>query len=291
MRILLTGAAGFVGRHLGAALSAAGHDVIGTDTSGAGLVLDLRDRQATVAAVSAMRPDVVVHAGAISGPMLAQDDPALMFDVNVGGTVNLVEGMRLAGVRRLAHLSSVAVYRPRPGDRSPVPPTAALASATPYGASKVAAEAVVEAYSNAAGLDAWILRISSIYGPGRISPYLMSELAEAGRRGGSAAVTDARSNMRQFIHVEDVVDCLVAAVGREAGGCVPLNVSGGDYVAEVEIGRIVQRLLPALRLDVVEDRGAPGDGDIGPLDLTDTARLLGFTPRVSLEQGLAMLLG
>lgn len=289
MRVLLTGAGGFVGRRLAPALADAGHEVLGADLAGAAIPLDLRDRPSVLDSVARLAPEVVVHAGAISGPMLARDDPALMFDVNVGGTVNLVEAMRRAGVRRLAHLSSVAVYRARPGDLSPTPTTAALGSDTPYGASKVAAEAVVEAYAGQ-GIDSWALRISSIYGPGRTSPYLISDLIEAGRHGGEVDVTDVGGNMRQFVHVDDVVSAILAAVERDAVGYAPLNISGGDYRAESEIGRLVRTALPRLRLTLTADKGPPGDGDIGPLDMSETVRLLSWSPRISFEAGLAGLL-
>ncbi|MFO1149469.1 MAG: NAD(P)-dependent oxidoreductase [Alsobacter sp.] len=290
MRILVTGAAGFVGRRLVPALAAAGHDVVGADLAGAHVTLDLRDRAAVLAAMVQAAPEVVVHAGAISGPMLARDNPALVFDVNVAGTLNVVDALGRSGVRRLVHLSSVAVYRPRPGDPSPTPVSAALGSDTPYGASKVAAEAIVEAYAAVAGLDAWVLRISSVYGPGRTTPYLVSALIGAGRRGGAVALANGGGDRRQFVHVDDVVAAIAAAVARQAGGCVPVNVSGGDVRTEEEIARLVRRRLPELRVDVTDEKAPPGDGDIGPLDLSGATRLLGLSPRVGFEAGLDALL-
>lgn len=294
LSILLTGAAGFVGRHLHTRLAADGHTVLATDLTadpdGRSAALDLRDRPAVIAAVAAANPDLVVHAGAISGPMLARDDPALMFDVNVNGTLSVVEAMRRAGVRRLVHFSSNAVYRDRP-DRAPVTEESPLGKDDSYGASKVAAEAIVGAYAAGGDLDAWMLRISSIYGPGRTSPYLVSALIAAGRTGGTVTVTDDRSNMRQFVAVEDVVDAAAAAVATPAGGCVPVNVTGGEYLSEAAIGALVQARLPALRLDVVADRRENGDGAIGPLDLTRARDRLGYRPTVAIADGIARLIG
>lgn len=292
MRIFLTGAAGFVGRHLAARLASDGHDVVATDLAAdpvAGvLALDLRDRAAVIASVAAVRPDVVVHAGAISGPMLARDDPALMFDVNVAGTLSVMEAMRRAGAPRLVHFSSNAVYRDR-ADRQPVDEDGAIGKAEPYGASKVAAEQVVAAYAAAGGLDAWMLRISSIYGPGRTSPYLIAALIAAGRAGGAVTLADERGAMRQFVAVEDVVDAVAAAVATPAGGCVAVNITGGDYRSEAEIGAIVRTLLPALRLDIVSGGGEAGDGVIGPLALGRAAQRLGYRPTTALEDGIARL--
>lgn len=293
MRIVLTGAGGFVGRHLVPRLERDGHHVIGTDLAadpaGHWAALDLTDRTAVIAAIGAAAPDLVVHAGAISGPMLARGDPALMFDVNVAGTVSVVEAMRRAGVRRLVHFSSNAVYRDRP-DRDPVPEAATLGRTDPYGASKVAAEAVVGCYAEAARIDAWMLRISSIYGLGRVSPTILSALIAAGRSGGTVTVTDERSNMRQFVAVDDVVEAVAAAARVPAGGCVPVNVTGGEYLSEAAIAGFVRRHLPDLRFDVVADRGESGDGELGPLDLTRAADRLGYRPSVRIEDGLARLI-
>lgn len=294
MRLWLTGAAGFVGRHLARRLAEDGHEVIGTDLSadpfGGWTRLDLRDRPAVIAALAEARPDLVLHAGAISGPMLARGEPALMFDVNVTGTLSVLEAMRRADVPRLVHFSSNAVYRDRP-DREPVGEDWATGKSDPYGASKVAAEAIVACYAASVGIDAWMLRIASIYGPGRTSPYLVSDLIAAGRSGGSVVVTDERSNMRQFAAVEDVVEAVAAAVGTPAGGCVPVNITGGEYLSEAAIGAMVQTHLPALRLDVVAEKGENGDGAIGPLDLARARDRLGYRPAIPIAVGIARLVG
>ncbi len=293
MMVVLTGAAGFVGRHLQAALQTAGHEVLATDQPGPAIVpacaLDLRNRATVVDALARWRPQLVVHAGAISGAMLAQDDPALMFDVNVGGTLSVLEAMRLADVPRIVHLSSNAVYRSR-DDRAPVDEDAALGSDEPYGASKVAAEALVTAYAATARIDAWMLRISSIYGPGRKTPYLISTLADAARGAAVVRVTDHSSNMRQFVHVKDVVAAVMAAVEKPAQGCTALNVTGGEYLSEEAIALLVQRHCPGLRFEVVVDHGEHGDGRRGPLNLARAEALLGWRPAITVDAGLAELL-
>jgi nucleoside-diphosphate-sugar epimerase len=292
MKVALTGAAGFVGRHVFRALQAAGHEVQGTDLPGVCadlmLALDLRDRPAVIGTLDRGRPDLVIHAGAISGAMLALDDPALMFDVNVNGTLSVLEAMRRVGVPRLIHLSSNAVYRSR-DDREPVDEEAALGD-EPYGASKVAAEALVVAYAATAGIDVWMLRISSIYGSGRQTPYLISALAQASRSGEVMQVTDSRSNMRQFVHIEDVVTAIMATLQRPAQGCVALNLTGGDYLSEQAIALLVQVHRPDLRFEVVADKGEHGDGRKGPLNLARAAARLDWRPMVPIESGLAGLL-
>ena len=132
-RVHVTGASGFIGRAVVARLREAGDDVTGSDLSGGEEVtaLDLRDRAAVVELMRALAPDIVVHAGAISGAMLATGDPALMFDVNVAGTLNVAEAMRQAGVGRLVFLSSNAVYAEAP-TRAPVSEEAPVGARDAY---------------------------------------------------------------------------------------------------------------------------------------------------------------
>jgi nucleoside-diphosphate-sugar epimerase len=239
--------------------------------------------------ITDVRPDVVVHAGALSGPMLARNQPAAMLDVNAGGTAAVLEGMSAAGARRLVHCSSIAVYRDR-ADRDPVVEDADVGSDDPYGASKIAAEAIVKTVAAVRGIDAWIMRISSIYGPGRRTPDLIGALIAAGCQGLLVDVADERGGMRQLVHVEDVAAALLAATECPAGGTVPVNVSGGDYRSEAEIGQLVATRLPGLKLHVVAETAEAWDGRIGPLDITRASRLLNYRPRIALANGIAELI-
>ncbi len=292
--VFLTGAAGFVGRALSGRLLAEGARVDGADhpsAAGEGVAaVDLLDREGLARWLAgAPRGAVVVHAGAVSGQMLVGGDTARVFDVNVAGTVNVLSGMVRAGLSRLVHLSSNAVYRPR-RDEAPVGEDAPLFSAEAYGASKVAAEAAVAAFADAHGLRATVLRLSSIYGPGRRSPYLLSEMIAAAAEGTPVPVTGEGVNMRQFLHVCDAVEAIRAAVAFADYGLGPVNVAGAERVSERAIGEMVRARLTALRLREVPDKGFPADNAIGPLDCTRAARLLGWRPRIPLAEGIDSLL-
>lgn len=288
-RVLVTGANGFVGHALCRRLRGRGHQVVGSDLGKGNEIVaaDLRDRRAMRALVMRTVPDVIVHAGSISGPMIARDDPALVFDVNAGGTLNLLEAMRHECVPQLVHLSSIAVYRAR-DDRAPVRETFALSSSEPYGASKIAAEQIVAAYARD-GLGAWCLRIGSIFGTERTSPYLIAEAIEAGLRGGTVEVTDETSNMRQFVHLDDVLNAIELALARPAKGMQTANITGGTYVSELQIASFVATELPALNLDVVLAKTELADGSLGPLELTVARRELTYEPRASLEREVRAL--
>ncbi len=290
MRIALTGAAGFIGRRAMQALADAGHTLAASDLKpGEGVeALDLRDRRAVAAWIERNVPDLVVHAGAISGPMLARDEPLVMLDVNAGGTLNLLEAMRTNGVSRMVLLSSIAVYGLK-GPAGPVLESTALVAYDPYSASKIAGEAVLAAYAGAFGIAGAALRVSTVYGPGRVTPYIIADLIRAGRTGGSATVSGQTPSMRQYVHVDDVVRSIRLAVESPLAGYVPLNITSGSYLSEVAVAAIIRRHLP--RLTVIADPArAGGDGDFGPLDIAAAARLIGYRPEVALEAGLARLI-
>lgn len=291
-RIHLTGATGFIGRALQARLERAGHEVSGSDLHGAEGVaaLDLRDRVAVAEHLAACAPDIVIHAGAISGAMLAQDDPALMFDVNVSGTLNVAEAMRVARPRRMVFLSSNAVYAPAP-TRAPVREDAPLGAGDPYGASKLAAESILRAYADTCGIAVTTLRISSVFGTGRLTPYLISKVLADAAAGKLLTVTDTRSNMRQFVHVSDACEAVCRAVEAGLSGFTPINVTGGTYLSEEQVVRLLLRERPEVPLHVIADRGRDDDGRLGPLDISRAAEMLGYRPAVDLASALAEIAG
>ena len=287
-RIHVTGANGFIGRVVTARLRKDGHEVTGSDLKDGPDVLpiDLRDRVAVVALMRELAPDVVVHGGAISGAMLATGDPALMFDVNVSGTLNIVEAMRQSGLTRLVFLSSNAVYADA-DTRDPVDEAAPVGAGDPYGASKLAAESILRAYAMTHGITSIALRISSVFGPRRVTPYLVSQTLEAARAGRPIEITD--TNMRQFVHVSDAARAICLAVGAVRSGFTPVNITGGTYLSEEQIVRILLAGFPSPAISVIADRRRNDDGRVGPLDISRAAELLGYTPSVDITAALAEL--
>ncbi|WAC27703.1 NAD-dependent epimerase/dehydratase family protein [Ancylobacter sp. SL191] len=289
-RVHVTGANGFIGREVIARLREAGYAVTGSDLRASPDVraLDLRDRAAVVALMGELAPDIVMHGGAISGAMLATDDPALMFDVNVMGTLNIVEAMRRTGTARLVFLSSNAVYA-EADTRDPVPEDAPCGAADAYGASKLAAESVLRAYAASFGIGVVALRISSVFGAERVTPYLISQTLDAVRNGAPIEVTDTRSNMRQFVHVSDAARAVCLAVAAVREGFTPVNITGGTYLSEEQVVRLLLAGLPAPALSVIADRGRHDDGRVGPLDISRAAALLGYAPSVDIAEALTAL--
>jgi UDP-glucuronate 4-epimerase len=189
--VLVTGCKGFIGSALARRLAAEGRPVIGMDRAPPGedtpfpsVQADLADIHRLYATLIEHRVDRLVHGGALSGPMLARDNPHLMFEINVRGTMNILEAARVTGVRRVVFLSSIMAYGEHPVE-VPVTEDTPLRACDPYGSSKICSEAILRAYAAGHGLDGVSLRLAGVYGPGRTTDCLIRLILEnvlAGRR-------------------------------------------------------------------------------------------------------------
>ncbi len=252
MRALVTGAAGFAGRHLCAALAAGGHDVLGAGLAGGPARpqgvrwadLDVTDGAACHAVLAAERPDWIFHLAGWSHVGQAEGAPDECLRVNFGGTRALLEACLLAapGARVLLASSPEVYGRMAPGepplteDRPPRP-------ATVYGVSKAAAEAAAH-HAAARGLDVVILRPFNHIGPGQVEDFVAAAFArqlariEAGRQEPVLRVGNL-SAVRDLADVRDVASAYVRAATAARGG-ETYNVTSGRAVS-------VQELLDELR--------------------------------------------
>ncbi len=235
MRVFLTGASGFVGRALTEELGDAGHTIAGTPDR-----VDVTDADALAHAVAAARPDAVVHLAAVAYAPDAARDPLHAFDVNVTGTINLMEAVRsLASTPVVFVAGSSEVYgAPRPEDL-PLREEAALRPRTPYGVSKAAQEGVALGYAARLRLRLVAARSFNHSGAGQRDSFVIPALA---RRVLDVAQGRARwirvGNLdvrRDFTHVRDVVRAyrlLIEAMadGRVEPGGQIYNVASGTSV-------------------------------------------------------------
>lgn len=216
---LVTGAAGFLGRYLVRGLRARGDGVRALDLHRPDdaepdvewVLADIRDADAVRRACKGV--EVVHHLAALIPQRRA--DPETMRAVNVGGTKNILEAARAAGVRRVVFLSSVEVFGvPKV---MPCPEDGPLAPLGEYGHNKIAAEALCREAA-AQGLEVVILRPPTIVGPGLEEPFLVGLMA-AIRDGKPVTLLGDGRNRFQFVHAEDVVSaCLLAADHPAAAG-------------------------------------------------------------------------
>jgi UDP-glucuronate 4-epimerase len=305
-RLVVTGAAGFIGSHACAALLAHGWDVVGIDnfdpyyaraikTRSLGALADapgFRFIEADVRDREAVEPwmrgaDAVVHLAARAGVRPSVRDPVSCVTINVGGTAAVLDTMRRAGVKRLVLGSSASVYGegvplPTPEDRTPLWP------ASPYGASKRGAEVLCTAFTPLASLRVAILRLFSVYGPRQRPDQAIFRFTEAMMGGAAVERLGDGTSARDYTHVDDVVDALRAAVTWTAGAapaCETFNVGSGRPVT---LDRLIATLGAALGLmpAVQAAPAAPADVRCTYADVAKAQRLLGFAPRVRFEDGI-----
>lgn len=302
MRVLVTGAAGFIGSHLCEALCAQSFDVTAVDNfdayydlskkrrnleiieaAGAQFVeLDLRDGSATHALLSSTRPDVIAHLAAKAGVRNSILHPKQYMDTNLGATQNLFDAALAAEVPRIVFASTSSVY----GDSETIPfreDDLGVNPLQPYATSKRAAEMLASTYHTNYGLQTTVLRFFTVYGPrGRpdMMPYL---LADSIQYGTELTLFDGPMS-RDWTFVSDICAGVTAAIDTSLGFEI-INLGRGrplalrDFIAELEsVAGKSANLVPAERppTEVLQTWA----------DISKARRLLGFEPEVSVEVGI-----
>jgi UDP-glucose 4-epimerase len=298
MRVLVTGGAGFIGSHLVDALLDRGAEVSMADhlhrspkpwfgealLRGAHLyVADLRDLPALRPAFAAARPEVVLHLAAQVDVRQSVADPAFDAQVNVAGTVSVLEAAREVGARRVVMASTAAVY----GDPPDLPTSedAPIAPLSPYGTSKAAAEWYLGQYRRLYGISTLALRMANVYGP-RQDPLgeagVVSIFSGLAASGGRATIFGDGCQTRDYVFIDDVVAAWLAAAASDVTGA--LNVSTGVETSVREL---------AEELDLAYDfaPGRAGEIERSCLDPSAAAAELGWRAVVPLDAGLRRTLG
>ena len=291
MRALITGGKGFVGRHLSDHLRASGDEVAVIDVE-----TDVTDSAAVASAIADAAPDVVYHLAALAHVGDSWKDPSDVLAVNVIGTANVLAGARElgAGCRTLV-ISSAEVYGIVRPDELPLTEASELRPASPYAASKAAAEMVALQAARGFGQEVVVVRPFNHVGPGQAPVFAVPALA---KRIVDAMAADEHSlsvgtltTRRDFTDVRDVVEAyrLLATMG-ESGEVY--NVATG---VDVEIGDVARRLLEisGASLELEEDPALLRPVDVPVLrgDASKLRQATGWLPRIPLELTLRDVLG
>jgi GDP-4-dehydro-6-deoxy-D-mannose reductase len=297
VRVLVTGARGFVGRHLTAVLRARGHDVVEADRGAHedALTVDVTDPLAVRAAFDLARPDAVAHLAAQAFVPASLADPDATFAVNARGTLHVLDAARAVaadGVRpRVLVVSSGDVYGAQPREAYPLRESAAPLPRSPYAASKVAAEALALAYARSYDVDAVVTRAFNHIGPGQGEQFAVVAFAAQIARVAAGLERVVRvGNLdasRDFLDVRDVCDAyaLLLEGGGDAGEVY--NVCSGKVTTMREI---LRRLIEIGRVavEVREDPARMRPADV-PVSVGDASKLheaTGWAPRISLTAAL-----
>jgi UDP-glucose 4-epimerase len=286
-QVLVTGASGFVGRAVVRALRDGGARVTTIDqvdfprSEVNGLVGDLTDPRVRDAAVTEGLTGIV-HLAAVTSVLRSVEDPVGVYEANVGVTASLLELARARGVGRFVLSSTNAVV----GDvgTATIREDTPLRPLTPYGATKAACEMLMSAYAGSYGMATCALRLTNVYGPGmEHKDSLVARLMKAALSGATVQVYGDGTQVRDFVHVSDVVRGLLLAWERRWVG--PLIVGSGRSSSVLEVldtaRRVTGRPLPATHV-------APKAGEM-PAVIVDIgrARGLGYEPAVTLDEGVA----
>jgi UDP-glucose 4-epimerase len=293
VRVLVTGCAGFIGSNLCRALLEAGYAVSGIDDLSAGLQsqvpagVDLAVRDIRDPAIAPLfgGVEVVFHLAARNCPSDCMIHPAATADVNVTGTVQVLEACRRAGVRKVVYADSSAVYE----GLDELPSVEARTGPVgPYAVSKEAGARFVAGYGRLYGLRYTILRYFNVYGPAqdhrRVVAPVMSAFALALLSGVPARIFGDGSKRRDFVYVDDVNDFHLACIRDSRSDGKVLNLGSGENHSMLDIYEVVAELLGTRRRPRFEPE-LPGEA-AATLANIDAARALGFTPRIGLKEGV-----
>ncbi len=289
MKILITGINGFVGRYLSRELSASGHDVSGLDTSSDSenvIAADITDEKSLTAAVKQISPDCVFHLAAVAD--VDRDDKTLMYDINIGGTLNLLRACAsLDRHPRFVFISSAQVYGNVPEERLPINESFPVCPVNHYGAGKAAGEMIVKAFSAENGLEYVIFRPFNHTGPGQSERFVVPKIVNAFRRGDEAIELGNIHTIRDFTDVRDVVRAYVEISGNFRNGEI-FNVASERGVCIADVIEILERI-SGRKMRVVKKEHLVRKSEI--LSVIGNAkklkRAIGWSGRVGFEETLS----
>jgi UDP-glucuronate 4-epimerase len=303
-RVLVSGAAGFIGSHLVDTLLADGHQVVGVDAftgyyerwrKEGNLASALRREgfrlvEGDLARMDLegllRRADCVVHLAGEPGVRRSwgPNFPRYL-ERNILSTERLLEAAVLSGVERFVYASSSSVYGPDRG--GPVREEDPRRPASPYALSKLAAEEMVGLYARERGVPATVLRYFTVYGPRQRPEMGLSQFIAAAHEERPVEIFGDGSQRRDMTFVGDAVDATVAALQAPCG---VYNVGGGTRASVDEMLGAVRRVT-GLPVEARYGPAAPGDVLSTWADSGRAARALGYRPRVRLEAGIAAQAG
>lgn len=303
-KILITGAAGFIGSNLVDNLLDKGYSVVGIDNfdsfysreikesniSGAlkngSFTLfegDIRDSRFLDRCFSEFRPAMVIHLAAKAGVRPSIMDPVSYYDVNVTGTLNLLEAMRKNRINRMLFASSSSVY----GNNKKIPFSESDNvdyPVSPYAASKKAGELLCHTYHHLFNMDIFCLRFFTVYGQRQRCDLAINKFTKAILKGEPITLFGDGTSSRDYTHITDIVHGIERAMGKLEGFDI-FNLGESNAISLLELVSILERSIGRK----AEVRYLPmQDGDVLRTfaDISMAKRMLGYNPVVNIEDGI-----
>ena len=304
MNFLVTGGAGFIGSNLCERLLTEEHEVTAFDDlndfysparkernltelqrhSRFRFVKgDLRDRSAVEEVFGSTRFDQVIHLAARAGVRPSLEEPALYQEVNVVGTTHILEAARTRNIKKVTIASSSSVYGVN--SKAPFAETDPIFHPiSPYAASKLACEALGHVYHHVHGMDIVMLRFFTVYGPRQRPDLAIYKFAHLIEQGKPIPVFGDGSAARDYTFVTDTLDGIVASTQKEFGFEV-FNLGESECVT---LSRLIELVENSLGKKATINRlpVQPGDVPLTYADISKAERLLGYHPKVKIEEGI-----
>ncbi len=307
MKILVTGAAGFIGSHLAEALLRRGDTVVGLDNfndyydparkrANAGRLAgypqfsmveeDIRDRPRVLALCAAERFDAVAHLAAMAGVRYAVEHPEVYGEVNVNGTINVLDGARLTHVGNLVFASTSSVY----GDTDVIPfveTDPCNRPLQPYAATKKAGEVLGHSYHHLFDLNFTAVRFFTVYGPAGRPDMMAYKVLDSIFTGREIPLYNNGRMHRDWTYVDDIVAGVVAAIDRPLGYQI-INLGRGEPVLLADFVALIEQLA-GRRANLVPAPMIAADVQYTYADIAKARQLLNYDPQTSVRDGVERL--
>lgn len=305
MKILITGAAGFIGSHLSENLLNEGHQIVGFDNfdpfydravkehnlekslSNELFTLiegDLNNSGDMKNLFSGQEYDVVIHLAAKAGVRPSIENPLDYTKVNINGTQNLLEMMKSEGLKRLVFASSSSVY----GNSKDVPYNEEMNvnnPISPYAATKVAAEVLCYTYWQLFGISVTCLRFFTVYGPRQRPEMAIAKFIRKAYNGESISVFGDGRSSRDFTYIDDIIQGVVSAVHKDLGYEI-INLGESTTIELNSLIALIEKLTgKEVKKDYLEMQ--PGDVFTTYADISKAKKLLNYNPTTNMEEGIS----
>lgn len=304
-KILVTGAAGFIGSHLVERLVERGDRVMGIDSFDpyydpavkrgniAGLIgnpafhleeIDICDRRALLAAVRAFEPGVVVHLAARAGVRPSLENPAAYYQTNVIGSQHVIDACIECAPSHLVFASSSSVY----GGLVETPFAESLdvsKPVSPYAATKRMNELMAHVYRCTHGLNVTLLRFFTVYGPRQRPDMAIHKFVRLAEEGKPLPFYGDGATRRDYTYIDDIVDGVVKAVDTP----LPYAILNLGEQTTTSLSELIELIAKHTGKNIVLDRQPmqPGDVAVTYADIAQARALLGYAPRFTMDEGIA----
>ena len=304
MKVLVTGAAGFIGSHLADKLAGRGDEVVGLDNfndyydpakkrgnaSRLGkhpnftmVEADIRDREGMLRLFEAQQFEVVAHLAAMAGVRPAVEQPDLYIAVDYNGTQNLMDAARFNGIKNFVFASTSSVYGTT--DRIPFVETDPCdRPLQPYAAAKRAAEILGYTYHYLYDLNFTVIRFFTVYGPDGRPDMMAYKLADSVTKGSQIPLYNGGEMYRDWTFVEDIVAGATAAIDRPLGYEI-INLGRGEPVKLLDFVYTIEKLA-GRKANLVNKPKPAADVITTYADISKAAELLDYNPQVSVKDGV-----